>query len=100
MAKFYYSLNLSRHFEAETLFDIFDCKTILRQHSIFKLSEKVRKPLVFRVTSNDGAFFSVLRVTSDDGDRNKNNCETLTTLINIFCESCLCVLILSPPVWF
>ena len=47
MANFYYSLNLSRHFEAETLFDIFDCKTILRQRSIFKLSEKVRKPLAF-----------------------------------------------------
>ena len=72
---------------------------ILAQCSLSMPSEKVRKPLVFRVTSNDGAFFSVLRVTSDDGDRNKNNCETLTTL-NIFCESCLCVLILSPPVWF
>ena len=73
---------------------------ILAQCSLSMPSEKVRKPLVFRVTSNDGAFFSVLRVTSDDGDRNENNCETLTTLINIFCESCLCVLILSPPVWF
>ena len=39
---------------------------ILAQCSLSMPPEKVRKPLVFRVTSNDGAFFSVLRVTSDD----------------------------------
>ena len=39
---------------------------ILAQCSLSMPPEKKRNPLVFRVTSNDGAFFSVLRITSDD----------------------------------